>query len=93
MDYEVMANEELAVRAQEGDTDAENVLYENVYRLICKLSQRIIAFIVIHADKYRSFGCGFFNNFSRTAKSIVRGVYFCYQSVLGQLSRAQRSIY
>lgn len=42
MDYEVMANEELAVRAQEGDTDAENVLYENVYRLICKLSQRCL---------------------------------------------------
>lgn len=41
MDYEVMANEELAVRAQEGDTDAENVLYENVYRLICKLSQPV----------------------------------------------------
>ena len=42
MDYKAMANEELAVRAQEGDTDAENVLYENVYRLIYKLSRRCL---------------------------------------------------
>lgn len=42
MDYEAMANEELAVRAQEGDIEAENVLYEKVYRLIYKLSQRCL---------------------------------------------------
>lgn len=39
MSYEAMANEELAVRAQEGDTNAEAVLYENMRRLICKLTQ------------------------------------------------------
>lgn len=42
MDYERMANEELAVRAQEGDNTAAAVLYENVQRLICKLAQPYI---------------------------------------------------
>lgn len=42
MDYEAMANEELAVRAREGDMEAESVLWENVYRLIQKLTRRYL---------------------------------------------------
>lgn len=42
MDYELMANEELAVRAKEGDKAAEEVLYKHVRRLICRLAQPYI---------------------------------------------------
>ena len=42
MDYEAMANEELAARARSGDKDAESVLWENVYRLIKKLTRRYL---------------------------------------------------
>ena len=42
MDYEAMANEELAARARSGDKDAEGVLWENVYRLVQTLTRRYL---------------------------------------------------
>lgn len=43
MDYETMANEELAVLAKEGDRHAEEVLYTHVQRLIYRIMNKYIS--------------------------------------------------